>query len=516
MLSAAVLEQEWLSIDTDEWTSVRRRRYLNISVFAKQTIVWNLGLVRITGSASSERLVELLEVRLKEFGVDLRKHVVAITTDGAPVAKKIATLAETLRQLCLAHGIHLAVCDVLYEKKDGNVREIADESSDSDTDEEEDAYDIEQHSEILDFSSQSIAAMVRKVRRLGVLFKQSTIYREKLQKYVQEKYGNVSVELQLLIDCKTRWSSLYFMLERFTKISDCVEKTLIDFGSHISISPFDKTVLASVAKALEPIMMTVKVLSQRDCNLLKARAALKLMMLQIWRQNNKFARRLVRRLRERIAERWEISAGVLYYLRHGSYIDSFPNFSAALNICEDDSDVDYFVDYIEDEMDMTEQELLNIFAIPSKHDIKRFIVTLLQRLCSPEVVAESDSYVPETSVSPTLATSLEKSFEDVLAEEVRKADTELVSTLPQESALAKIVANEMIVFEKNKTRGIYSDKIYNMLITVKPSSVESERAFSSAGLVCTKIRSRMNDDTLDHLCFLRAFFNNPAATDVPN
>ena len=515
MLRAAVLEQEWLSIDTDEWTSVRRRRYLNISVFAKQTTLWNLGLVRITGSATSERLLELIEERLMEFGIEMRKHVVAITTDGAPVAKKIATLAETLRQLCLAHGIHLGVCDVLYEKKDGNSREDVDESSDSDTDDEEDAYDTEHNSELLDFSSQSIAAMVRKVRRLGVLFKQSTIYREKLQKYVHEKYGSASVELQLLIDCKTRWSSLYFMLERFTKISDCVEKTLIDFGSSITISPFDKTVLASVAKALEPIMMTVKVLSQRDCNLLKARAALKLMMLQIWRQNNKFARRLVRRLRDRIAERWEPSAGVLYYLRHGSYVDSFPNFSAALNVSDDDSDVDYFVDYIEDEADMTEREVLDIFTIPSKNDIKRFIVALLQRLCSQEVVVETDSYSPEPSISPIMASISAKSFEDVLAEEVRKADTELASTLPQETTLAKIVANEMLVFEKNKTRGIYLDKIYNMLITIKPSSVESERAFSSAGLVCTKIRSRMNDDTLDHLCFLRAFFNNPAASDVP-
>ena len=132
------------------------------------------------------------------------------------------------------------------------------------------------------------------------------------------------------------------------------------------------------------------------------------------------------------------------------------------------------------------------------------------------MLSNSEDTAPDSFLLAAEEVSIEKSFEDILAEEVKKADTELINSLPHETALAKIVANEMMVFEKNKTRGIYLDKVYNMLITIKPSSVESERAFSSAGLVCTKIRSRMGDDTLDNLCFLRAFFKNPAATAVPN
>jgi len=40
-----------------------------------------------------------------------------------------------------------------------------------------------------------------------------------------------------------------------------------------------------------------------------------------------------------------------------------------------------------------------------------------------------------------------------------------------------------------------------------PICVEAEaRAFSAAGLLCTKIRSRLNDATLDTLCFLRSYY----------
>jgi len=43
---------------------------------------------------------------------------------------------------------------------------------------------------------------------------------------------------------------------------------------------------------------------------------------------------------------------------------------------------------------------------------------------------------------------------------------------------------------------------------VLPISVESERAFSAAGVVCSKLRTRLGDETLDYLCMLRTFVQN--------
>ena len=43
-----------------------------------------------------------------------------------------------------------------------------------------------------------------------------------------------------------------------------------------------------------------------------------------------------------------------------------------------------------------------------------------------------------------------------------------------------------------------------LLHTVQPSSAESERAFSAAGLFSTKIRCRLGDDSLNMLAVIRA------------
>ena len=57
----------------------------------------------------------MVERRLDEFNVSLEKHVGCVT-DGAGVMVKFGKSIPCDYQLCYAHGIHLAVCDVLYGK----------------------------------------------------------------------------------------------------------------------------------------------------------------------------------------------------------------------------------------------------------------------------------------------------------------------------------------------------------------------------------------------------------------
>jgi hypothetical protein len=65
----------------------------------------------------AERCIELLEKKLATFGLSLSKDIVAICTDGASVMCKVGRLIEAEQQLCYAHGIQLAVLDVLYKNK---------------------------------------------------------------------------------------------------------------------------------------------------------------------------------------------------------------------------------------------------------------------------------------------------------------------------------------------------------------------------------------------------------------
>jgi hypothetical protein len=72
--------------------------------------------------------------------------------------------------------------------------------------------------------------------------------------------------------------------------------------------------------------------------------------------------------------------------------------------------------------------------------------------------------------------------------------------------LMNAIKAEMALFGSNGKRGRCLQTVYSYLLTVPPTSVEAERAFSAAGIFNTKLRSRLSDQSTDMLCFLRAFY----------
>ena len=73
-------------------------------------------------------------------------------------------------------------------------------------------------------------------------------------------------------------------------------------------------------------------------------------------------------------------------------------------------------------------------------------------------------------------------------------------------ALLAAIKAEMAIFESKGTRGRLLQQTYDYLLSIPATSVEAERAFSVAGLFCTKVRSRLGDKSLDVLCFLRTYY----------
>ena len=67
----------------------------------------------------------------------------------------------------------------------------------------------------------------------------------------------------------------------------------------------------------------------------------------------------------------------------------------------------------------------------------------------------------------------------------------------------KVIRQEMTLFENGGNRGRYL-LVYDYLLSIAPTSVEAERAFSASGLICSMLRTRLGDETLDALCFLRS------------
>ena len=65
----------------------------------------------------AERLKEVVSKRLEDFGLDLKKDIISVVSDGAAVMRKFGRLLPCSQQLCLAHGLQLAISDVLYKKR---------------------------------------------------------------------------------------------------------------------------------------------------------------------------------------------------------------------------------------------------------------------------------------------------------------------------------------------------------------------------------------------------------------
>jgi hypothetical protein len=139
---------ERFSLSLDEWTSKRNRRYMALNLH-QNTSIQGLGMVRIDGSMPAEKAKDIVETKLADFGLSLKKHIVGTTTDGASVMKKMGRLMQVTHQLCHAHGIHLAVVHVLYKMTPSiEVDENDGASSDEDDEEDEDLIEEERRTKL--------------------------------------------------------------------------------------------------------------------------------------------------------------------------------------------------------------------------------------------------------------------------------------------------------------------------------------------------------------------------------
>lgn len=268
--------EERFSLTFDEWTSTANKRFMNVNVHSCNKY-WSLGLIRIRESMTAEVCIKILRDRLTLHEISLEKDIVCITTDGPNIMVKVGKLIETEHQLCFAHGIHLAVCDVLYNKRTVQFKSSSSETNKldmSDTDDEnlenldcsESGFTIILQSDLIQeipdlTNEQNINDIIKQVRQVVIYFKRSPTKNDViLQKYVKCEHGK---ELSLLLDCKTRWNSLLTMLERFVLLKSSIQKALIDLSHPICLNDNDFALMIEIIDVLAPVKLTLEALSPR-------------------------------------------------------------------------------------------------------------------------------------------------------------------------------------------------------------------------------------------------------------
>ena len=252
---------EKFCLSLDEYTSISNKRYLNINVHGENASVWNLSLVRIHHALPAETLLELVTSPIAEFGLDFEQDIFASITDGAQVMKRFGRISPASHQLCYSHALHLAVSDVVYERRSLNVQPLSDVTGHSVdlfgeppdlaaiTGADNDSYEEAETINAVEDENQSIMPdsfpyretfncplpllkknyrdVINKTQAIVKIFRKSPLKNDKLQVYVREQIGT---ELVSKLDVKTRWHSMCDMMERFLKIRQSVAKAMIDFN----------------------------------------------------------------------------------------------------------------------------------------------------------------------------------------------------------------------------------------------------------------------------------------------
>ncbi|GIY52335.1 uncharacterized protein CDAR_207931 [Caerostris darwini] len=163
------------------------------------------------------------------------------------------------------------------EQKNPNTVDI--EISDSDFEESESdnedndivivEEDIANEDEIL--THQGLLPIIYKVRKIVKIFKRSHSKKAILQKCTLTEN---KTEYMLILDSKTRWNSLLLMIERFLKLKNAVQKTMIDLNLQINFSDSEFDLIFRTVSALLPIKLIVEALCRGDSNLFTANATI--------------------------------------------------------------------------------------------------------------------------------------------------------------------------------------------------------------------------------------------------
>jgi len=70
--------------------------------------------------------------------------------------------------------------------------------------------------------------------------------------------------------------------------------------------------------------------------------------------------------------------------------------------------------------------------------------------------------------------------------------------------ITNAIKAEMQLHTSTGNWGTCLEKVHAYLMSA--TSVEAERAFSAAGVLCTKLRSQLADNSIDTMCFLRSYY----------
>ena len=468
-----------LSLSLDEYTAKNNRKYLGMNIHQSNGIFFNLGIERIYGSMPSEKLGSLVDESLAKFDLNIDRDFICVTNDAASVMVKWARQLPCLSLKCIVHGIHLGIIDKLYkkEKKKKSASALPTQSAtqeDLSDDDDDDYDDINGSVSFPQLPERGVSIpmiekydpILKKVRGENRKYRKSQVRNDELQEIVKNGLGR---NLAVLKDCKTRWSSLVKMLNRFIGLHSYMRMANIARKEFWPFTRGEIDSLRELTAALEPLENAVTALSSRSANIIDAEAIYEEVMSEFDNQDTYISNELKSSFVKRVKERRNVTlTHLVLYLQDPSYIQK---------------DEDQF----EEEIGRTP-----ILLLAKK---------IVSRLFPDYNTVNDDEDGMVIDDNETQIDTQEQTFNQRLQTKLKQAR----SKKPASGNLnSNGVENEFKKFEQNpQFRPPILEKLYDALLGIPVSSVEAERCFSTTGNFSTKLRSRLGDEILSALVFLK-------------
>lgn len=480
-LSSRIKNGDRFSLTGDEWSSSRRRRYVNLNLHNK--ITYNLGLFRLPPKCSALKLKDLIKDHLSKFEIDVKVHVPGFSSDGCRWMEKTGKLIDPEHTICVNHSLQLGVCDVLYSKKNtseecADLDQISDSDSDDEFESETDAEnDVDDLQDQIVFENEDdteielnpcIKENIDNLRKLIKHFRGCEFRNRSLQANIILENPN-NHELELHLDQKTRWNSIYQMVERFLKCEKAIRKTLAELGSLQLIDCLNIPLLQSLAQSLEPIAATCTRLQTPNTTIFQADVIFELLCKKLEKMKTELSLAFAKSIKNRYESRKNILlVSLARYLHNPDFLKK-------------------------------EQKKDQYFTYSTKKATQNFAKILMKRLYPDAVESEEDQ--EDSDGEEESNDSFFSELEEGLKNEMNAAKR------------PKTFKNFVDELKELETHGIRSDRVVllsNAIDTIQASSAESERVFSASSRFCTKFRSSLSDENLSILVFLKHYLkNNP-------